>query len=177
MCFSSGIAKVLDPGGFIAEKTTPKAFAPYSGLHGTSKAMRDLQTGISDAVIVAPLVARIRRRPPGRRHDQAALDHARQRPVHRADVRHRIVATGFDVADDAVPMALAGGEADEDVKFHRPQRGEALFERAAWPIGAHLSLAWMHGAYMRHACSLHPGSRAGNSPQPAAACHIQAVLI
>lgn len=46
MCFSSGIAKILDPGGFIAEKTTPKAFAPYSGLHGTSKAMRDLQAPI-----------------------------------------------------------------------------------------------------------------------------------
>ena len=46
MCFSSGIAKVLDPGGFIAEKTTPKAFAPFSGLHGTRKAMRDLQAPI-----------------------------------------------------------------------------------------------------------------------------------
>jgi hypothetical protein len=46
MCFSSGVAKILDPGGFIAEKTTPKAFAPYAGLHGTSKAMRELQAPI-----------------------------------------------------------------------------------------------------------------------------------
>jgi hypothetical protein len=46
MCFSSDLAKILDPGGFIAEKTTPKAFAPYSGLHGTSKAMRALQAPI-----------------------------------------------------------------------------------------------------------------------------------
>lgn len=46
MCFSSGTAKALDPGGFIAEKTTPKAFAPFSGLHGTSEAMRELQAPI-----------------------------------------------------------------------------------------------------------------------------------
>jgi len=54
MCFSSTVAKILDPGGFIAEKTTPKAFAPYSGLHGTSKAMRDLQAPIQPSSLTAP---------------------------------------------------------------------------------------------------------------------------
>ncbi len=43
MCFSSGVAKVIDPGGYTVEKTTPKAFAPFSGVHGTSQAIRDLQ--------------------------------------------------------------------------------------------------------------------------------------
>lgn len=46
MCFSSGVAKAIDPGGYIAEKTTPKAFAPFSGVHGTSQAIRDLQAPI-----------------------------------------------------------------------------------------------------------------------------------
>lgn len=54
MCFSSGVAKVLDPGGFIAEKTTPKAFAPYAGLHGTSKAMRDLQAPTPPSPLATP---------------------------------------------------------------------------------------------------------------------------
>jgi len=42
MCLEAltgGRGKFLDPGGWIAEKTTPKAFAPYSGLHGTANAM------------------------------------------------------------------------------------------------------------------------------------------
>lgn len=43
MCFDLRAAKVLDPGGYIAEKTTPKAFAPYSGLHGTSAAWKAMQ--------------------------------------------------------------------------------------------------------------------------------------
>lgn len=43
MCFDLRAAKILDPGGYIAEKTTPKAFAPFSGLHGTSKAFQDMQ--------------------------------------------------------------------------------------------------------------------------------------
>lgn len=40
MCFSSKVSKILDPGGFIAEKTLPKKLAPFAGLHGTSQAMR-----------------------------------------------------------------------------------------------------------------------------------------
>lgn len=35
----SFMSKIFDPGGYIAEKTTPKAFAPFSGLHGTWQAM------------------------------------------------------------------------------------------------------------------------------------------
>lgn len=41
MCFLGGtLSKVIDPGGFIAEKTLPKPLAPYAGLHGTMKAMK-----------------------------------------------------------------------------------------------------------------------------------------
>jgi hypothetical protein len=42
MCIQIGdtFSKIIDPAGYIAEKTAPKAFAPYSGLHGTLKAMR-----------------------------------------------------------------------------------------------------------------------------------------
>lgn len=55
MCFSIGntMSKIIDPGGFIAEKTTPKVFAPYSGLHGTLQAMKALQPA-SPPVSVAP---------------------------------------------------------------------------------------------------------------------------
>lgn len=44
MCFPGKVGKVLDPGGYIAEKTTPKAFAPLSGLHGTSEYLKAKQT-------------------------------------------------------------------------------------------------------------------------------------
>ena len=45
MCIFNGglsgtLGKVIDPGGYLVEKTAPKAFAPYSGLHGTAKAMK-----------------------------------------------------------------------------------------------------------------------------------------
>ena len=53
MCFSSDVARILDPGGYIAEKTTPKAFAPYSGLHGTSRAMREMQAPIQPSPLTA----------------------------------------------------------------------------------------------------------------------------
>ena len=45
MCFSIGgtLSKVIDPGGDLAEKTTQKVFAPYSGLHGTLEAMKAQQ--------------------------------------------------------------------------------------------------------------------------------------
>ena len=61
MCFEARAAKIIDPGGYIAEKTTPKWFAPFSGVHGTSAAWQAMQSTPSyptrpgtPAVSVAP---------------------------------------------------------------------------------------------------------------------------
>lgn len=54
MCISGGMAKLIDPGGFIAEKTLPKQAAPFAGLHGTVKAYKDLTTPIAPSPLVTP---------------------------------------------------------------------------------------------------------------------------
>ena len=32
--------KILDPGGFLVEKAAPKELKPFTGLHGTARAMK-----------------------------------------------------------------------------------------------------------------------------------------
>ena len=54
MCFDLRAAKILDPGGYIAEKTTPKAFAPYSGLHGSSAAWKAMQPTLPPVSVAPP---------------------------------------------------------------------------------------------------------------------------
>jgi hypothetical protein len=68
------------------------------------------------------------------------LDHARERAIHGADVGHGRVAALLDVQDDPVAVALAGGQAEQNVEFDPAER----------QVPGDISL---HDAYMHHACT------------------------
>ena len=96
----------------------------------------DLSAQLRDAVVVAALVIGIRRRAARRRFDQLVLDHARERAIHGADVGHGRIAAFLDVQDDPVAVALARGQAKQDVEFDRPERQVPGDYLAAWHIYA-----------------------------------------
>ena len=86
-------------------------------------------TSLGDAVVIATLIAGIRRRSARRRFDQPSFHHARERTIHRADVGHRRVAAPLDVLDDPVAVPFAGGKAEQDMKLDRPE-GRAIVVRS-----------------------------------------------
>src|SRR5579883_1163820 len=114
---------------------------------------RDPDTQIGDAVVVSPLVARIRRRPAVRGLDQTGFRHACEGAVHRPHVRDRCFAAPFNVLNDSVAVPFAGCEAEEDVKLDPPQWQVSL--DPAVPIHSHEILALPCAAHIVYAPRMH----------------------
>ena len=70
----------------------------------------------------SPLVAGFGRLATLRGPDQSLVLHAPEGAVHRPDVGGGQEAPLLRVLDDPVAVPLPGGEAEEDVELHRPER-------------------------------------------------------
>src|SRR5687767_3996663 len=80
----------------------PTARRAHQCLEPASFGSRDAPARVRDAVVVPPLVPGVGRGAPGSSVNEAVLDHAGERAVHRSYVGSGCLAPCLDVLDDPV---------------------------------------------------------------------------
>ena len=73
-------------------------------------------------IVVAALILGVRRDTAARRADQLLVFQSSKGPIQRADIGNRSEVALFGVEDDAVAVALASGEAQEDIELNGAKR-------------------------------------------------------